>query len=76
MHHNSHDSALLEAPRSNGPGTRLWSAVLGCFRSIDATLALWHLRANSRRELANLDERLLKDAGVDRLDAYKPFWRK
>jgi len=74
MHHNSHDSALLEAPRVNGP-TRPWSAILGYLHRIDATLALWHRRASSRRELARLDERLLKDAGVDRLEAYKPFWR-
>jgi len=40
------------------------------------TLALWHFRARSRRELEQMDERLLRDMGVDRSEAYKPFWRQ
>lgn len=40
---------------------------------------LWHHRARSRRALARLDTRLLRDIGIDRLDAAeearKPFWR-
>lgn len=46
---------------------------------IDGTLTLWYVRAQSRRELVGLDERLLKDVGIDRFQAYnearKPFWR-
>lgn len=46
---------------------------------IDNTLALWHFRVDSRRELLGLDERLLKDLGIDRFqacnEARKPFWR-
>lgn len=47
-------------------------------RPLDAaaeTLALWHFRVRSRRELEQLDDRLLRDAGVDRAEANKPFWR-
>lgn len=40
------------------------------------TLALWHFRARSRRELEQLEDRLLRDIGVDRSEAYKPFWRE
>jgi len=42
-------------------------------------LVAWQDRANGRRELAALDDRLLKDIGVSRVDALreadKPFWR-
>lgn len=48
----------------------------GVFKGIGDTLALWHFRASSRREIQRLDARLLRDAGVDPAEAYKPFWRK
>jgi uncharacterized protein YjiS (DUF1127 family) len=39
----------------------------------------WRHRARSRRELARLDERMLKDIGVSRVEVEfevrKPFWR-
>lgn len=42
-------------------------------------LALWGLRARSRRELGRLDDRLLADIGIGpmeaRREARKPFWR-
>lgn len=40
------------------------------------TLALWHFRVRTRRELEQVDERLLRDMGIDRSEAYKPFWRE
>jgi uncharacterized protein YjiS (DUF1127 family) len=49
------------------------------FRDVAASLALWRRRWRSRRDLRRLDERLLRDIGVDRRaaleEAYKPFWR-
>jgi len=48
----------------------------GSIGRVADTLALWHFRARSRRELEQLEERLLKDMGVDRSEAYKPFWRE
>ena len=40
-------------------------------------LSEWRKRAASRRELANLDDRLLHDIGLTRSDAelMKPFWQ-
>ena len=43
-------------------------------------LAIWQERDRQRRALARLDDRLLRDIGVDRSSAAretaKPFWRK
>lgn len=50
--------------------------VRGSLTRVGDTLALWHFRATSRRELEQMEERLLKDAGLDRAEAYKPFWRE
>ena len=42
-------------------------------------LELWQERSRQRRQLLELDDRLLKDIGVSRADvereAYKPFWK-
>jgi uncharacterized protein YjiS (DUF1127 family) len=42
-------------------------------------IALWHRRAQERRELTAMGERDLRDIGISRLDARreadKPFWR-
>ena len=42
-------------------------------------LLLWQARAQERQVLASLDDRLLKDIGLDRgqvmAEADKPFWR-
>ena len=44
------------------------------------TLRVWIARSRSRRELRELDERLLRDIGVSRSEAErvgsKPFWRE
>jgi uncharacterized protein YjiS (DUF1127 family) len=40
---------------------------------------LWWRRARTRRELAELDDRILADLGLDRVEARreaaKPFWQ-
>ncbi|MDH3230844.1 MAG: DUF1127 domain-containing protein [Alphaproteobacteria bacterium] len=42
-------------------------------------ISLWYERSRQRRQLARLDDRLLRDIGVDRASAMeevsKPFWR-
>jgi len=60
----------VEAPRAN------WSLILGL---IVATLREWRRRRVGRRELASLDERTLRDIGIDRgvvdYEMYQWFWR-
>ena len=66
------------------PGESLWRAfshALSGFLSVArAALREWYRRKNSRLELARLDERMLRDIGLTRLDAEyeinKPFWRE
>jgi len=55
---------------------RALDSVRGSLSRAADTLAVWHFRARSRRELEQVDERLLRDMGVDRSEAYKPFWRE
>lgn len=44
------------------------------------TLLIWYERSRQRGRLAQLDDRLLRDIGIDRLaameEAAKPFWRE
>ena len=53
-----------------------WSQVLGL---IVATLREWRRRRAERRELASLDERMLRDVGLDPgtvyYEASQSFWR-
>ena len=53
-----------------------WSLILG---SIVATLREWHRRSVARRELANFDERMLRDIGIDPgivdYEMCQSFWR-
>lgn len=72
MQQVSHETTVLD----DRSGLRWLRRVRGTFARISDTLALWHFRAKSRRELEQLDDRLLRDAGVDRSEAYKPFWRE
>lgn len=43
------------------------------------TVLYWHERMKSRRMLASLDERMLRDVGLDQAtaqrEADRPFWR-
>ena len=51
----------------------------GSLQSFADLLRLWRARSRERRHLAGLDERMLRDIGITRLDAArecaKPFWR-
>jgi uncharacterized protein YjiS (DUF1127 family) len=58
---------------------RTTAGVLGAvIRMIDLVF-LWQERAHSRYRLSQLDDRMLKDIGIDRIEALreaaKPFWR-
>ena len=60
----------VEAPRAR------WRVILG---SIVATLREWRRRRVARRELANVDERILRDIGLDPgtvdYEMRQSFWR-
>ncbi len=48
-------------------------------RAVDTVLR-WQERTRGRKELQQLDDRLLKDIGLNRIDAMreadKPFWKR
>jgi uncharacterized protein YjiS (DUF1127 family) len=52
----------------------------GFLSGVRAALRQWRQRRNGRLELARLDERMLRDIGLTRVDAEyeinKPFWRE
>lgn len=54
-------------------------ALARVWRWLVTRIEVWHDRALTRRQLAEMDDRLLKDIGLTRLDAEqeytKPFWR-
>jgi len=62
------------------PPSRHWTALgLGNMaRRVVAAFNLWRIRARSRAELAALDDRMLDDIGLTRIDVAcevnKPFW--
>ena len=63
------------------PGQRSGVLALGdAWDHTVATLREWCRRIREREELAQLDERMLKDIGLTRADARflsnKPFWRE
>ncbi|MBH62059.1 MAG: hypothetical protein CL569_06350 [Alphaproteobacteria bacterium] len=51
----------------------------GLFRTLFDLLVEWNERAIQRRQLAEMDPRMLKDIGITHTDAWhksnKPFWR-
>lgn len=54
---------------------------LGClFFAALQTVEVWYERSGQRRRLAQLDDHLLNDIGIDRLAAMeevsKPFWQE
>ena len=61
-----------------------WQASLhrlrGFLSGVRAVLGEWRQRKNARLELARLDQRILRDIGLTRVDAEyeinKPFWRE
>ncbi len=53
--------------------------VTGVLAALGTMIGNWRQRAETRRQLAQLDARALKDLGIDPVDAHiestKPFWR-
>ena len=54
-------------------------ALDAALQQVAGTIWRWRDRARTRRQLAMLDDRLLRDIGITRLEARseaeKPFWR-
>jgi len=78
---NSYECVTCEQPvlgRSAGR-VPLSQAIRETIRRASETLSLWCERAGQRRRLMELDDRMLRDIGVDPATAYqeyiKPFWR-
>lgn len=57
-----------------------WRRVRALLIAVDRTLAEWHFRVESRKELARLDRHVLRDVGLDPMEVHrevhKPFWRE
>jgi uncharacterized protein YjiS (DUF1127 family) len=69
-------SYSIKEPVRAGPVTSAGQAMLS---SLAGMIAIWLNRAQGRRDLSELDDRLLADVGISREDAVweagKPFWR-
>ena len=56
-----------------------WTSLNRTIEHAVDTILTWHERAKTRRQLLMLDDRLLRDIGITRLDARgeadKPFWQ-
>ncbi len=54
-------------------------SLTGVMAAAASAVATWSVRARQRRHLVELDDRLLRDIGIDRAaamqEADKPFWR-
>lgn len=54
--------------------------LIGLLSGVRAAFLEWRRRRNGRLELVRLDERMLRDIGLTRVDAEyeinKPFWRE
>jgi uncharacterized protein YjiS (DUF1127 family) len=57
----------------------VFSILSGVVIRVVCALLTWRERARQRRNLASLDDRMLKDIGIDRAtarkEADKPFWQ-
>lgn len=70
---------VLEMQSRRGWWSGAAAAATGFLRRVIDRLLEWNERARQRRQLARLDDYLLRDIGLSRVDAEqearKPFWR-
>jgi uncharacterized protein YjiS (DUF1127 family) len=73
-HQHSHRASGLRGRL--GDLVRPWAARA---EDLERTISTWQQRADQRRLLTRMDERMLRDIAVSRTDAEseaaKPFWR-
>jgi len=66
-------------PRLIEPPQRLIERVASAAAAVVGQIRIWRERARSRSALLRLDDRMLRDLGVDRVTARylgtRPFWR-
>lgn len=79
MSHYSYLSpAAGGAPEAGFYGREFTRALRRLITDVFATVLEWQERARQRRQLSELDERMLQDIGVTRADVdreiAKPFW--
>ncbi len=57
----------------------IWNMVATLAVTVPETLVTWQERSETRAALRNLDDRLLRDMGIDRAaaskEARRPFWK-
>jgi uncharacterized protein YjiS (DUF1127 family) len=74
-----HHGALTARPLSEPWLPRVWWALEAVLQRVATAIWTWRERMRTRRQLAMLDDRLLRDIGITRLEARseaeKPFWR-
>lgn len=76
------DGAMHSGTRAGNQGSVFnpLSALIDGLMHTGATIATWQRRADERSQLEHLDDRLLRDAGIDPYaashEAKKPFWRR
>lgn len=68
-------TAISQSQIRGRPSSAPWRMA---FWRLVRTLRAWRERASSRRDLSQMEDRLLKDIGVSRIEAMreaeKPFW--
>jgi uncharacterized protein YjiS (DUF1127 family) len=73
------DTILARAAK-HGVAARMVRRSRDALRRTGALLREWRRRSRDRAELANFDDRMLRDIGLTRVDALfeinKPFWRR
>jgi uncharacterized protein YjiS (DUF1127 family) len=78
MAHRTVEPRDLRAARTAASGQPM-AEVAGLVMRAIGLLGLWYERARQRRQLSELPPHLLRDIGIDRVDALrearKPFWR-
>ncbi len=72
VHHHFADTALRIA---HG----IWNMVCIAAVAVPETLVIWQERSETRAALYDLDDRLLRDMGIDRAaadeESRRPFWK-
>ena len=55
------------------------TATLGLVQNVASRMMVWEKRMVERQNLAEMDDRILRDMGIDRMaatqEAEKPFWK-